>query len=728
MADNFDIRYSNPSCTHENGCDCSLSAIGIHPATSGFSYTSYQKDKTLQLLDVGAKIQASVEVLDGRVSIKPDLDGEKEYIRLGLGKDSNCAEIDPPFRHCSYPENIELGDVDSIIRFALKKADYEHLKERYDNGVDNDNGKYDWNYFEREVWTEKKEFTLQSLVLRRDSMYVWALGTTNGFPHVVSAMSKMYPRKLPNAILKQVRNPNLPDKTREALIHVNRALDMMYRAMKISGFRTQDCKLDMKRYREIYLAASDGLKSGKIESHLLDNGVSLKITPNGKKIEQFEANYNQLIWCLRNDIRPEVIFNYQPKNETYIDFTKQYDVDKWIAFQEKLRIFVIPSGIFNLMENLISKVRMMLETGWVIQIRHKWPRGGYDRLAKCLGIKFGLNEWAKIICEGDYKALDVTIKELLTNLYFSMSLIHERKGTPEYEVKEKILRWVIEAQSVRIERMFADLFVRHEGGVPSGMYNTSHCDSWVTALLFFLFAAWSIFNAPADQRPELERIALILLFFICYGDDLLYNMSDTKLGQTYFNIYRFSSFLKDYFDMDLRDHKNGISFMSKVYNGWLSTTGSSFLRHYAVENPSKEPGQSISLPFRESREVIPRLIWGREVKARDPIDIMMSCIGHAWGTYGANKDCYDRIKLFFLHLTMAYKQDYNALLAERVSKLSNESLRKMRVMGVTPEEVARGFPTWEAICAHNIVDPAYQDIALDDIYNDDRNDEYGIFI
>jgi len=256
MADNFDIRYSNPSCTHENGCDCSLSAIGIHPATSGFSYTSYQKDKTLQLLDVGAKIQASVEVLDGRVSIKPDLDGEKEYIRLGLGKDSNCAEIDPPFRHCSYPENIELGDVDSIIRFALKKADYEHLKERYDNGVDNDNGKYDWNYFEREVWTEKKEFTLQSLVLRRDSMYVWALGTTNGFPHVVSAMSKMYPRKLPNAILKQVRNPNLPDKTREALIHVNRALDMMYRAMKISGFRTQDCKLDMKRYREIYLAAS----------------------------------------------------------------------------------------------------------------------------------------------------------------------------------------------------------------------------------------------------------------------------------------------------------------------------------------------------------------------------------------------------------------------------------------------------------------------------------------
>jgi len=182
------------------------------------------------------------------------------------------------------------------------------------------------------------------------------------------------------------------------------------------------------------------------------------------------------------------------------------------SFLKKLRIFVIPSGIFNIMENLISKTRMLLETGWVIQIRHKWPRGGFDRLARCLGITFGKNEWSPIICEGDYKALDVTIRELLTNLYFSMSLIHERKGTPDYALKEKILKWVIEIQAVRIERLFADIFASHEGGVPSGMLNTSHCDSWVTALLFFSLQHGRFLMLLLSTKFDLKKFLLCCCF------------------------------------------------------------------------------------------------------------------------------------------------------------------------------------------------------------------------
>jgi len=198
-------------------------------------------------------------------------------------------------------------------------------------------------------------------------------------------------------------------------------------------------------------------------------------------------------------------------------------------------------------------------------------------------------------------------------------------------------------------------------------------------------------------------------------------MSGDPLGQLHFNIYRFSAFLKDYFDMDLRDHKNGISFMSKVFQGWLSKKGATFLRHHAVENPVKGDGQSISLPFRESREIMPRVIWGREVKIRDPIDIMMSCIGHAWGTYGSNKDAYDRIKGLFMHLTLAYKGDCQNLLLERIARCSNASIRQMRVMGITPEIVASGFPSWEQIVSHNIVDPAYQDIAISEVFDEDES-------
>jgi hypothetical protein len=723
MVDYFDISYANPQCFHTNGCDCYLKAEGIHPSTYGFSYTSYIKEKDVQLMDIAAKIQAGIDVTDGQVSVVFNADSDKEYLRMGLGKDSNCTEIPPPFRYCSYPESIELCDVHPLVRWAVKRSDFDHLQARYDPH----HTRFDWNYYEKEVWKEPDIMTLQNTLLRRESAYVWGLGTTNGLPHVVSAMSNLFPRKLPDAILKQVRNPNMPDKTREVLIHTNLAMDMMYRAMKIFEFRTQDARLDSSRFEKIYLAASDGLKSGDTRE-VYHEGISIRISPNGKKIEQFEPNTSMLIWCLRNGQRPEVVFNLQPKNELYYAMDKQRDPALWAAFLKKLRIFVIPSGIFNVMENLISKVRMLLETGWVIQIRHKWPRGGYDRLARCLGIIFGKNEWSKIICEGDYKALDVTIRELLTNLYFSMSLVHEKKGTPEYALKEKILKWVIEIQAVRIERLFADIFVTHEGGVPSGMLNTSHCDSWVTAFLFFLFSAWTIANAPSQYKVRLEEISLMLIFFICYGDDLLYNMSGDPLGQLYFNIFRFSSFLKDYFDMDLRDHKNGISFMSKQFQGWLSHKGSTFLRHYAVENPVKGNGQSISIPFRESCEILPRVIWGREVKVRDPIDVMMSCIGHAWGTYGANKDAYDRIKSLFMHLTLTYRGDYQNLLMERVARCSNASIRQMRVMGITPEIVAAGFPSWDQIISHNLVDPAYQDIAISEIFDEDESrldgDEY----
>jgi len=212
-------------------------------------------------------------------------------------------------------------------------------------------------------------------------------------------------------------------------------------------------------------------------------------------------------------------------------------------------------------------------------------------------------------------------------------------------------------------------------------------------------------------------VALFLIFFICYGDDLLYNMSEDKMCQSYFSIDRFSLFLKEFFDMDLRDTKPGLTFMSKQYQGWLTHTGGSFLRHYAVENPNKENGQSISLPFRESREILARAVWGREVKSRDSLDVMLSCIGHAWGTYGSNRDAYDRLRLFFLHLASSFNGDFKREMTARVMRLKEDSVRKMRVMGITPDIVCEGFPSWDQIQKHNILDPAYQDIAVDDIYD-----------
>jgi len=387
---------------------------------------------------------------------------------------------------------------------------------------------------------------------------------------------------------------------------------------------------------------------------------------------------------------------------------------------------MIPSSIYNVMENLVYQVRQKLERGWVIQIGHKWARGGADRLARCLGVTLK-NCWDKSIEEGDYDGLDVSVLEPLLNMYFSSMLMHEKPGSADYEIKKKLLTWLIMCQIKRIVFTVGDVVVEQEGGVPSGMFNTSHCDSWVTGLLFFLFVTHVIHTAPPEQQAELQELAIEYIMYICYGDDLLYNLTMNPLAHQYFNIDKFGRWVKDYFNMNLRDTKHGLSFLSRVSGGWLVETGASYLKHNMVENPCKDPGQSNFLPFRESREVLIRAVYGRESKSRDPIDVMLSLVGHAWGTYGSNRDCFLRLQHFFVELVGECEGTHEEQLKRRLETLDSQSVRKMRQMGITPEEIAKGFPNWDDIVAKNIVDWAYQDICVDDYDVDPDNDGEFLF-
>jgi len=87
------------------------------------------------------------------------------------------------------------------------------------------------------------------------------------------------------------------------------------------------------------------------------------------------------------------------------------------------------------------------------------------------------------------------------------------------------------------------------------------------------------------------------------------------------------------------------------------------------------------LPFRESREFMIRAIWGRETKSRDGFDVLLSTIGHAYGTYASNKDAYKRLLYLYEELVKEMKIPYGQTLRQVHSRISRNDLKKTSTAG-----------------------------------------------
>jgi len=358
-------------------------------------------------------------------------------------------------------------------------------------------------------------------------------------------------------------------------------------------------------------------------------------------------------------------------------------------------------------------VRQYRERGWVIAVGHTHSRGGADKLARMLGITFE-NCFDPIIEEGDAKNFDQTVLEFFTNLYYSTMQIHEKESDPDFLLKRKITKWLLSKMIMRLTRLFGDFWGWVRGGVPSGCWNTSHMDSWIMAMYFCLFGLHTIMNAPEEMQEELEDAFFNAIRAVFYGDDHLWNKGKGLAAQ-YFSADQFARFCERYFGVIIRDIVTGATFCSDVVNGELSRKGCTMLKHQFILNPCKDEGQSTFLPFREWKEFLIRAVWGRETKNRDGLDVMMSCVGHAYGTYASNPDAYLRLRLLFECLVRELKIDPNQAIIESFRKFEVTDLKKLRQLGVSVDELLTGFPSWEKLVEKNKLDWAYLDNIVSNI-------------
>jgi len=285
-----------------------------------------------------------------------------------------------------------------------------------------------------------------------------------------------------------------------------------------------------------------------------------------------------------------------------------------------------------------------------------------------------------------------------------------------YAEMMRAIDYVARTVAARIVRVFKRLWAVVVGKMPSGAWMTSHGDSWILALWFYMFGIMQISKAPIEDRERMEQeLVLRVIIMIVYGDDQVLAMLRNETVP-YFNIEQFTIWCKVYLNVILRDVMHDIPYVVETRNGYAQAEGVIFLKHFNARNKSTLPGQSYYLPFRNMVDYQIKSVWGRECKDRDIYDVILSVIGHSYGTYGSNYDAYSWLKHMYVSSFTLIGNTPGETLGTAVSRAHTNSdfVKKMRQADIQMEDLRKGFPTWETLVKKNVYDDVYHSQVRED--------------
>jgi len=597
------------------------------------------------------------------------------------------------------------------VEMLVRKADRLHLLRK--TGIVFPDDKYRHAYSHKQIPAD----SLISACLATFPVSTWSIvfGKTNGHPHWTNRASNLYPTKIVDLTMKHAQSRHTHSETNagELLPLYNVALDFLYHRLGTSRFIGKaKWGIDYEAIEGRALHASAGNNHGRVETHKINEFTSLKVSPCGKKYENHVGDLQAWMTYLRNPDKPfSTEWKISVKNEIAVHPGKVFSPEQADANAKKGRTFCTPGSKFALGEIMVGQ-RMKIERGEWISIGHAWGRGGADKLAMSLRVYSIEDGFQECFQEADVTGLDHAIYGRDTDLYMSAGLVYDDPTSPHKFTREFITEYLIANLLCRQTQIMGDVWAFIRGEVPSGLQNTSHMDSWQMAFWFILWIlrrAFDMNTCPALRKKMLHFLADWTFCLVLYGDDHVFNVSMDPDMRKYFNANEWKSFLQHYYRVELRDLKVNTTFLSIEHNGVLVHKGSCYLKHYFVINPYKDrPKQPLFLPYRETSEILAKAVLGREIKGpRTAVDIALSCIGHAYGTYAANRDAYDRLKSLFE--VCASSIGTKDMLREIVRKASSDpkSIRSLHRQGIDLCDLMRGFPSWETLIEKNEVDMYY---------------------
>jgi len=450
--------------------------------------------------------------------------------------------------------------------------------------------------------------------------------------------------------------------------------------------------------RSMNLSSAGGINSSGDPEKKLEpyTGLPSVKDPNGKKFEVLEASLRRALSFLYQGVRPVTTFKISYKRENNF-VLREADYNEKAA---KGRIYVIPNLVTILLEHVIG-INRKLELGGSIGIGRTWSQGGMDALLNMLGVLNDHSEY--VLNEGDVRKIDQSLCDVLINLFFSSRIQYFDRSSKLYPYARKVIQYLIEEFAQKITHIASDMWATVCGGVPSGALHTSHMDSWILLFLFVLFCLDMRQKHP-DHAEEIMNQLMTRIMIVVYGDD---NWYFTKKGvmTTLLNAHRWGDWLKEHFGMDVQQIRVGHPLVSIPQGGGLAVTGGIYLRHYCVRNPCKDPGQAKYVPYRPMQEIILKVVHGREPNVRTPVSLLLSVLGHAYGTYGSNEFTYGWLRAMYTAILRRTKKTHATLLSSLPHE-EKEVLRKLRQVGISDTQLKEGFPTLYQLYQMNKYDPS----------------------
>jgi hypothetical protein len=718
-------------CTHHEDCPCDLTVIFRSDLeVAPVLIKRYQERRKLSreemMQAVLNEVQALFHVERGVIVQKHKGLTQEIKIRNAIRATgcTNIREIPAPTPRVIAAKDDPMKIPALEVEVAAQNADVMMFSELY--GIDKP-----LKWYRRSVFAPLRELSaisdtrermtdgitpqipsLLAHVLAGQSLYNKSFGGTNNRPHVISAMKGMEDEKVVRIIAKHARNTDvITDKLKEVLDHVPEALDYMYSAMDtVQYIGTVPPVITMERVKDLYLGASSGTFLEEASVKKISENENLVINASGKKIHAIEpvlrATHN--FWTGNEPI--PVIFTKSWKTETKYDWVAQLVAEAYHKFLGKARTFEIGNMFFIIQEKVCQTVRMLVERWNGICIGMKWAKGGAQEFANQFKMEEGLEYQVKFD-DGDFTAIDQTEHYVFLQLFYTMGGIYFDPKHEHYDLLVRILDYVAKTISARVVHLCNRMWAIIVGEMPTGAWMTSHGNSWIVLLYFFLFCVMQSYKMQQKLREHFQRVMILRLIQArVYGDDHVKGQKRNYEIEAYIGEKQFAMWVETFVGGAIRDVRQDVPFISEKNSmGDLSATNLVMLKQYFVRNRNRSDGQPAYLPYRMTKDIAIRCIWGSTVKKRDKYDLILSSIGHGYGTYGANYQSWLWLKNINCSVRALITEDeMEASLGTLETRAERSDFtKKMRMVGITVKELLGSFPSWKTLQTKNIYDAVY---------------------
>jgi len=374
-----------------------------------------------------------------------------------------------------------------------------------------------------------------------------------------------------------------------------------------------------------------------------------------------------------------------------------------VKAQEGAREFFIPSILEMILAQIFS-ARMKIETGENIYIGFNPFHGAMYELAKKMNYDMKGMFWGS----GDIDKFDKSIIDRFLSLYvLSCKRYYNYEKFPEIKrmVFERLLKDLAYHLSNKVVLHLDNLWRFMRGVMPSGDLFTSHGDSWILALFWWLYI-----ESVKDRHPNLARIIdkycdLGFILIVVYGDDHIWCCPIKLRGVI--NVAGWTEFLKNCCRAILRDGKEYDRFLSipNELTGDLKYVGPKFLKRHFIANTNPRRGEPPVLPYKRITEAALHLFCSTN---QLPLDYVLSGIGHLWDTTATNAVHFNLINNFLDRICKANEiKDYREHVKEMMNDLEGRKrIQKfVRKFQINVDTLFDCIPTWEKIRERHQYDP-----------------------